>query len=135
MRATFLTTYLPILVLLALLSFQDTVQLGELIRDPNSVGSFPFYVGALSNIGVLFWWSAAVVAAFTYVLLRGVKQADQRVKEARAFFLYAALFTALLALDDLFMLHEEAFPVYLGVSEMAVYAVYGLLAGGLLLFF
>ncbi len=55
MRATFLTTYLPILLLLALLSLQDTVQLGELIRDPNSVVSSPFYVGALSNIGVLLW--------------------------------------------------------------------------------
>lgn len=48
----------------------------------------------------------------------------------KAFLVYIAVFSGLLALDDLFMLHEEVLPVWLGIPELALYAVYGVLAAG-----
>lgn len=65
----------------------------------------------------------AAICGFTYALLHRIGRHNQ----GRSFLLFAALLTAFLALDDLFMFHEEASPLYLGVPELAVFGVYGIL--------
>lgn len=135
----FLTVLLPLALLYLVLGLQQVVPLHLLLRDANAEAydhnmGILFFRGAFSNIGVLLWWAAAIVSAFTYFLLHIPSRAAPFTKRAKAFFLYMAVLTTLLALDDLFMFHEEVFPVRLGIPELAVYAVYGVLAAGLIYF-
>ncbi len=131
-----LTVLLPVVALYLLVALQRLVPFGVLLRDANATAydprfGLPFYRGALSNLGILLWWSAATVYAFTAALLR---RRALGTGPGRTFLVYLAGFTGLLALDDLFMLHEEVLPVRLGVPEAAVYALYGAAAAGLLWF-
>jgi hypothetical protein len=81
------------------------------------------YFGMASNIGVLYWAVAASCCGLAGFAL-------QRRPEPRAttsLLIAAALFTALLCVDDLFMLHEEILPK-LGVPQPLIligYAVLG----------
>lgn len=117
---------LPALLLLAvvaLVSLRFDIPVSRFTRDPLAItGGHPF-LGVVSNLGAILWSSAAAVCLFTYTLL------DKRStrKDVRAFILAGGLFTLMLLFDDLFMLHEEIFPHYLGVNEKLVYAVYGAL--------
>jgi hypothetical protein len=135
LRRLTLTLYLPLTLLYAALALQNAVPIALLLRDSNSMAeSGLFYQGALSSLGVLLWWGAAVVSAFTFVLLGRAPQPSTTLQGSRAFFLYFAVFTGILTLDDLFMLHEEALPNYLGIPEAVVYACYGILAFGFVRF-
>lgn len=134
LRRTLWAAYLPLVLLHAGLALQDRVPVGALLRDPNAVMGLSFYYGALSHLGVLLWWAAAVVGVFSAFVLRAVF----RLKGAEAapkLLLWMGVLTALLALDDLFMLHEEALPLYLGIPEWSVFAFHGLFAAGILLAF
>ncbi len=135
----FFTLLLPIMLLHLALGLQQVVPPDLLLRDVNAQAHDPsmgshFFRGAFTNLGILLWWAAATVSAFTYFLLHRLFHTEVYAESAKAFFLYMALFTALLTLDDLFMLHEEVFPVHLGVPELAVYAAYGALTAGLIHF-
>lgn len=135
LRTLTLSLYLPLTLLFAALCLQRAVPVTVLLRDANSMAATGlFYQGALSHLGVLLWWAAAVVSAFTYVVLRRAPRQPERVGGSRAFFLYLSVFTAVLTLDDMFMLHEEALPNYVGVPEEAVYLSYGVLALGFVRF-
>ncbi|MGI8907542.1 MAG: hypothetical protein ACR2IE_13750 [Candidatus Sumerlaeaceae bacterium] len=83
---------------------------GDLLRDPAQVAGLPFYIGCISNLGVLCWAAGAGICLLTAAVLKRVNPADVA---ARRFFLLAGLLTALLVCDDLFMIHEEAGPKYL----------------------
>ena len=116
-----------------MLAVQRFVPVSQLLRDANAEvrdpqGGVMFYRGALSNIGILLWWTSASVCAFAAFLFR-FKQPSWSL--GGVFLVYMTVFTGLLALDDLFMFHEEVLPVRLGISELALYAVYGVLAAGL----
>lgn len=96
-----------------------------LLRDPGAVADTPYYVGFVSNIGVVLWCAGACFSLFGAMVLREVNKAHP----ARWFLLSAGLFTALLMLDDCFMLHESALPHLFGLPEhtlIVVYAVWGL---------
>ena len=128
-----LTVLLPIVVIYVVVAFQPFVPFSVLVRDANITAYDPangvmFYRGALSNIGILLWWAAATVYAFTAFLLHN-NRPDFALR--KTFLVYMAVFTGLLALDDLFMFHEEVLPVRLGIPELVMYAVYGMLAAGL----
>jgi hypothetical protein len=90
-----------------------------------------FYVGALSNIGVLLWCTAASVSIFTSHALRR----SARNEDLRRFLLWFGVLSAVLMLDDLFLLHEGFFPKYLHLPQPLVLALYGLLALGVLVRF
>lgn len=123
--------YLPIVLIYGLLGLQDAALTEVLLQDPNmrlahTLEAPPgarYYRGALSHLGVLLWWSAAVVGALTYAVLRVGPTSEQRA--TAAFFLCFAGFSALLALDDLFMLHEGVLPHHLGIPEWLVFILYG----------
>ncbi len=117
--------FAPPLVIMGAVFLQPWVEPAALLLDPMAIARDParccaFYSGAVSNLGVVLWAAAAAVAAFAAWLVR-----DPR--EGR-FFVATAALTAVLMVDDLFMLHEEALPD-LGVPEPVVYGVYLAMAG------
>lgn len=81
------------------------------------------YVGWMAHLGSVIWLTGAVSGVLAgWALLRGGSPEPAR------FLLAFGAFTALLAADDLFLLHESVYPA-LGVPEEGVYAAYaGLVA-------
>lgn len=79
----------------------------------------------MSNVGVLVWFSAGVICAFTgLVLARG-----GGMSSSARFFLVSGLLTLWMACDDLFMVHEFA-AWWLDIPELALQAAYVLLVVG-----
>lgn len=136
LRAVGAVLLLPIVVLYVVVALQPFMPFALLLRDANShlndaAYGTAFFYGALSNLGVLLWWSAACVCAFAAFLLSRHTRSHAL---QRAFLAYLALFTGLLALDDLFMLHEGVLPVLLGVPESVMFVLYGALSVGFVAF-
>ncbi len=115
--------YVPTCALFVALTVQSGVPISELTRDPVAVMNAPTYVGLVSNIGVLVWSATVAICVFAYSVIRG--RAGQG--EWALFLLFAGLLTALLTLDDLFLLHERLILTYVGVGENVTFGLYSLL--------
>ena len=115
--------YLPTCVLLVALVVQSSVPISDLTRDPVAVMEAPTYVGLVSSVGVLIWSATAAICGFAYFAIRG--RTGQAVWAL--FLLFGGLLTALLTLDDLFLLHERLIPTYLGIGENVTFGLYALL--------
>ena len=146
---TFALIYIPLFGLigsLIALHLLNNLDLSLITRDPHAVANsllrtlepseqvssqpkplFPFYIGLVSNFGVLLWCTTAAVCFFTYMVLRPTR------RQLASFFLWSAGISTVLLFDDLFLIHEEVMPFYLGISEKKVFAGYGLLILGYLL--
>ncbi|WP_370160920.1 hypothetical protein [Limimaricola soesokkakensis] len=99
---------------------------GFFTRDPTQLGKIPRYAGYLSSLGVMAWTAGASISFFSSAVLFLLSADLFRAK----FFLFFGSFTALLAGDDLFLIHENFF-----FGEKAVFLGYGLIAlTGLVLF-
>ena len=111
---TLVQVWLPILILLGitkLLSDAKSIPLRQLMLDPTEFTHVPFYTGILANLGILLWAAAASICLFIAIFL------PQLVgKTWKDFFLTSGLVTLLLLLDDLLRIHDEIFPVYLGIK-------------------
>ncbi len=92
----------------------------ELARDPLSLVEAPPYLGALSQFGVLGWTAGAAACLVAWFVLSHHRDAD-----TRNFFAWGGILTAVLALDDLFQVHENASQLP-SVSEPLVLAAYPL---------
>ena len=119
--------YLPavgVLGLAALASVCLNVRMAKLMQDPLAIYHRHPLFGALSNLGVLLWCAAAATCLYAAALLRG--RGDRR---AQRFLLFSGLFTSVLALDDLFQVHEDLLERYLGIGESVAFflATYGVL--------
>lgn len=90
------------------------------LNDPLDVGPRPFWTGSVSSLRVLTWTAGAVVALFTAAVLR---MRPERSSES-AFLAELGLWSLYLTLDDLFLLHDQALSVYVGIREPVVYALY-----------
>jgi hypothetical protein len=90
----------------------------RVLRDPAAYMDFPFHIGLFSHLGVLGWWTAAAACLQAAFTLEG----DTR---ERRMMLWGGLLSALLALDDLLMVHDSVMPHYLGVPELPVLAAIG----------
>jgi len=127
-RGFLLRLYLPIFGFLAALFslaiFTKTVNIYQLVGDITSEAHVPFYVGALSQIGMLFWAAGATVCCLTLLFLS--KQGALE-PATRRFLLLASAFNIVLMLDDMFLFHEEIAPDYLGINEKIVMITYLLL--------
>jgi hypothetical protein len=77
------------------------------------------YYGIVFNLGVLVWWLAAAISGFTAIVLF----ARDGFSEDCRFLASAALFTAILTLDDFLILHENVLPS-LGVPQVVIVSVY-----------
>jgi hypothetical protein len=97
-----------------------TVQTGKpisvLLRDANAIAQQPQYFGALDHAEVLLMVGAGWIALFAAAL--------ERDRSALFLALGGAL-SLLLALDNLYMLHESAWRFHL--NEQIVFGFYGLL--------
>lgn len=96
-------------------------RISELTADTTATAGLPFYIDMLSDVGIMMWSAAAAVFLLAALLLYRVPGKQS----VAAFLLSSGLLTLLLALDDAFLLHEEVFPLYLNIPELAVYAGYG----------
>ena len=102
-----------------------------LVRDPAAIAKHPIYYGFFSNLGVLLWSATA-----GGLLVGGLALRDSPGEERRAaFLLWFGAVTVLLALDDVYLLHEDVYRRYLPGSSVVPLALHAsLLLGGLLLF-
>lgn len=107
-------------LLLVLLAAGITgVPFKQFSQDPTSVLDGAYYIGSLSNLGVLVWWTGAVAATLAGYARRN---------DASGIPLLAAgVFTALIAIDDLLLIHETFFRLR-GVPEGLVIGIYALAA-------
>ncbi len=116
------------ILILAAAGLQSSVPLERLFRDTIVVaeeypGCCHVYDGLISNLGILLWWAAASITAFAALVAACL---SSRLYEILALAM-AAVFSAWLALDDLFMLHETVLPL-IGLPQPATYALYGAIA-------
>lgn len=113
-RLTALLVWLPLIFVLGMalvVTSQTNVTMRELTQDPTTVLDGPFYVGYVSNLGNILWAAAVAICAFVVLVLqRGDRDG------ARRFFAWSGLFTAVLMIDDLFLLHDEVLPRHAGIS-------------------
>lgn len=88
----------------------------EVLRDPAQTKNASSLIGFLSNVGVGLWVSAAAIGLFTGATQHHVPGSQRRL------LLLLGLFSAALALDDFFLIHDRY------ISQRIVYAFYALCA-------
>jgi len=113
-----------LLVLIAIGGATGYLNFRSLMADATTLGGLHPFSGAMSNLGVLLWWTAASICLFSAAIVRGRGDAG-----AFGFLLSAGALTAYVALDDLFRIHETVAPRYARIPEEAIYAALGLAAG------
>jgi hypothetical protein len=84
------------------------------------------YAGFLSNVGVLVVFAACVCCLWSAYLLRRRPRVANR--PGTRMFLAAGALTAAVALDDLFLIHENVLPELISIGEDLAYVAY-LIAG------
>lgn len=123
----FLFLYLPILLLFIVIDIvsraSDELTLSYFTRDVTAIGNLPFYAGVVSQLGAMLWSAALAVCVLTVTLLKSQNQNGR----ARRFLIQAAILTAVLLLDDIFLFHEDIGPDYFGISEKVIAVFYFLL--------
>jgi hypothetical protein len=132
---TLLVTYLPPLLVLVIsvgLHELDGVDFGAISRDQaQEFHAYPL-VGAQSTIAGLVWFSAATVAFLTVALLR---RAGRGGEDRTWFLAVVGLFTLIMGVDDIFMLHDELGPRYLNIDETPFILFYIIAITGILVVF
>jgi len=109
---------------LVLLFLYDHKIMAAMLRDRAEWGGQPFYLGAVSQIGILTWAAGAAVALFTATAVRGDGISGDRLLLLRCI----GLFTLALCLDDAFQVHEVVAPRYLYIDQKAVLLLYAVSA-------
>ena len=121
-----------LLVVLVLIVWQQPfVPVEYITRDPAAIAIHPAYYGALSNLGVLLW-GASVTSCLLGALI--TKLLSDRW-EIVSFFVAFGTLSAMLCLDDLFMLHENVLPKKLGIPEEVLFVLYAIALASMLLHF
>jgi hypothetical protein len=96
------------------------IDFDTLARDPIAVAALPWYTGALSNLGVMLWVAAAT-ACFLAAALAGRAGLG---RDLLGFLLASGAVSSVLAVDDLFLIHER-FPDITGITQIWLFAAYG----------
>lgn len=109
----------------AVAHYSGAVPVSFLTRDPSQIVEFPFYYGAVSHLGIAAWCAAAGVCFFAAALLRD--------RNRRRFLLGGGAMSCLLAIDDLFVVHDVVFPDHLGLHEAVAVGLYGVVLAAYLL--
>ncbi len=103
------------------------VPLADITRDPAAVYEH-YYIGILSNIGIMLWASAASILLLGAILLVKIPL------KSRFLFISSAL-TTLLAVDDALLVHETVIPYLFHIPEDLVYGAYLVLIFAYLIYF
>jgi hypothetical protein len=82
------------------------------------------YVGFVSSLGILFWTMAATTCLLTAFVVRG----SHSPRDVTGFFLGFGLLATVLALDDLYMLHDKILPFFTRLPQHAFSGSYALAA-------
>jgi hypothetical protein len=90
-------------VILLLVHYGTGVDIELLTVDPAAEVGLAPYVGVVSYLGILFLWSAASVGGVGYIVLKRSREYHDISNMVGAF----SLLLAWLAIDDLFLIHEE----------------------------
>ena len=121
-----LILYIPAVILfiiVTLISSYYSIPIEKFTRDPLAItGGHPF-LGIISNIGCILWGSSATICFLSYLLLK----TRQESLDTLGFIMLGGFISLILLLDDLFMLHEEILPKYLGIGEKYLFLLYGAL--------
>lgn len=115
--------YVPALFALLALTLASQlagISISYFTRDPSAIMGAPFYIGLLSNLGILLWCSSAVICLFSFIIFRGIVKHTEQT----SFFLFSGVLTTVLLFDDLFLIHESVFPQYLNIPEKLFYVSY-----------
>lgn len=97
-------------------------------QDPIQTAKFPWYTGFLSNLGIMLW-SVAIGCIFSCAIL--LPNNRQKVW----FLIATGALSTVLALDDMFMLHEVFLPQKLHIPEEISFLTYGLIIAIYLFYF
>jgi hypothetical protein len=100
---------------------REDVAPGMLSRDPADFVRLPWYLGALSTLGIVLWTASAAVCGLTSYFLHRSGSRSQ----AKIFLLVSACVSGLLMIDDAYLLHDRVLPGA-GVSDSVTYTVYAL---------
>ena len=92
----------------------------KLAKDPAEVMGFSPYIGMLSNWGVVLWTGAAAICLFSAVLLKQQNASNPTF----TFIAVSGVFSLLLGIDDLFLLHDRLFPRLFHIPENYFYFLY-----------
>jgi hypothetical protein len=123
--------YLPVLALLfvvVIAARYSHTSVSSLTRDMAAIAHVHPLIGVVSNVGILLWCATAAICLFGRSLLR-----ERGLPAEASFLLWAGLLTAVLLVDDLFMIHEYIAPVHFHVNEKVVLAAHACMAGAYLL--
>ena len=119
----FVWTFTPSLsVLLAIIiaHVYFHVEIPAMTRDVTAIARIHPLSGILSNLGVLLWCATASISLFAALTLREVGPRD-----AFWFLLGSGFLSTYLMLDDLFQIHEDLAPRYLGLRQKGTLAILG----------
>jgi len=100
-------------------------------RDPLQTLEGKFYVGTVSQLGIVMW-SATVAALFLSLRLSLLMK---KPRQESLFLLFSGLLSLMMLIDDLFMFHDVIMPTYFLISEKFFYGFYALAVVGLFLYF
>ena len=121
--ASFITYTPPTILLACVIAVSRWKGISDVMlrSDPSTTTGTPFYLGFVSNIGILIWCACAAICLHSWLLLR--KSAAAVHPDSGNFLLGAGLVTAWLLLDDMFLLHETVLP-HFGIPEEIVVVGY-----------
>lgn len=114
-----------------ILSRFSGTSLSQLTRDPSTVSKSRFYIGILSNFGIMLWAAATAICFFGVFLLMDGNNHHQFID----FLFLSGIFSLILTLDDAFLIHETVLPDYFGIPEIWVFLGYFIIGAGYLLYF
>lgn len=120
---------LPLMVIVTALagSWVSERPISSFTRDLAAIAGVPPWLGLVSQVGNIFWWTSAGIAALGAAQLSGSRQ----IAAGRFLRLFAGL-TLLLAFDDTFMVHDRLAPRLLGLHELVLFGLYGTLVAYML---
>ena len=113
----FYVSILPSTILyLAILFISNfyNIKLSLVVRDLAQTCGYPIGVGMISNIGILLWGAAASICFFTTF-------SESINRESSKLLLLGAIFSSLLCIDDLFLLHDRYIgPDFLNLTYLTI---------------
>ena len=90
------------------------IKLSLVVRDLAQTCGYPIGVGMISNLGILLWGAAASICFFT-TFLKSIN------RESSKLLLLGGIFSSLLCIDDLFLLHDRYIgPDFLNLTYLAI---------------
>lgn len=117
--------FLPILFLFSLVfaSLKFDIPITTFTRDPAVIGNINPLAGIASHLGVLVLTASGAICMFSWAIL----QSTRSTKQFSIFLLCLGIFSLVLGLDDLFMLHESVYPRIFNIKEEFTLLIYCML--------